>query len=194
MEIEGRKKVPVSCLRLFWANLVLSACTFGGGFVIISMMKKKFVEELGWLEEGEMLDMAAIAQSAPGSLAVNASIVVGYRVRRISGAVTAAVATVIPPLVIISLISVFYNQFSSNPYIAVALQVMRAGVAAVIFDVVISLAQNIWKTGSALWIFLMAASFIASYFLKVSAVVIILICGVIGFLHSRGEEKREGSL
>lgn len=157
-------------------------------------MKKKFVEELGWLEEGEMLDMAAIAQSAPGSLAVNASIVVGYRVRRISGAVTAAVATVIPPLVIISLISVFYNQFSSNPYIAVALQVMRAGVAAVIFDVVISLAQNIWKTGSALWIFLMAASFIASYFLKVSAVVIILICGVIGFLRSRGEEKREGSL
>lgn len=74
---ENKKKTPVSCAKLFWINLVLSACTFGGGFVIISMMRKKFVEELGWLEEEEMLDMAAIAQSAPGSLAVNASIVVG---------------------------------------------------------------------------------------------------------------------
>lgn len=194
MEKEEKKQVPVSCLRLFWENLILSACTFGGGFVIISMMRKRFVEEMGWLEEGEMLDMAAIAQSAPGSLAVNASIVVGYRLRRLSGAVTAAVATVIPPLVIISLISVFYNQFSSNPYIAVALQVMRAGVAAVIFDVVLSLAHNIRKTGSVLWISMMVAAFIASYFLKVSAVVIILICGAIGFVHSRMEDKRKGNL
>lgn len=148
------------------------------------MMRKKFVEELGWLEEEEMLDMAAIAQSAPGSLAVNASIVVGYRVKKLKGAVTAALATVIPPLVIISVISVFYNQFCTNPYIAVALQVMRAGVAAVIFDVVISLAQNVLKTRSALWIGMMIAAFVASYLLDVSAVVIILICGGVGLLHT----------
>ena len=181
---ENKKKTPVSCAKLFWINLVLSTCTFGGGFVIISMMRKKFVEELGWLEEEEMLDMAAIAQSAPGSLAVNASIVVGYRVKKLKGAVTAALATVIPPLVIISVISVFYNQFCTNPYIAVALQVMRAGVAAVIFDVVISLAQNVLKTRSALWIGMMIAAFVASYLLDVSAVVIILICGGVGLLHT----------
>ncbi|KMZ52795.1 chromate transporter [Dorea sp. D27] len=168
--------------KLFFTNLIISACTFGGGFVIITMMRKKFVEELHWLTEDEMLDMTAIAQSAPGALAVNASIVVGYRMKRFAGALVCTVATIIPPLVIISVIALFYNQFRDNSYIAVALQVMRAGVAAVIFDVVISLAGNVIKTKSILWMGLMAAAFIASYFFKVSAVIIILLCGAVGLI------------
>ena len=59
---------------LFRSMFVLSACTFGGGFVIVSLMKKKFVEELNWLEEDEMLDVTAITQSAPGPLPVNESL------------------------------------------------------------------------------------------------------------------------
>lgn len=60
--------------KLFFSTFKLSACTFGGGFVIIPLMRKKFVEELGWIEEDEMLDLTAIAQSSPGAIAVNASI------------------------------------------------------------------------------------------------------------------------
>lgn len=165
---------------LFKSMFVLSACTFGGGFVIVSLMKKKFVEELKWLEEDEMMDVTAITQSAPGPLPVNASVIIGYRMAGVAGSLTAILGTILPPMIIISVISVFYHEFRTNPYIAVALQVMRAGVAAVIFDVVINLAENVFKTKRALYITMMVAAFIAAYFLKVSAMIIILTCLGIG--------------
>lgn len=171
--------------QLFKNIFMLSACTFGGGFVIISMMKKKFVEKLHWISEEEMLDMTAIAQSAPGPLGVNVAIVTGYRLRKIPGALVCALGAILPPLIIISIISVFYNQFKDNKVIALALQVMRAGVAAVICDVVINLAQNIVKTRKALWIFVMAGAFVATVFFKVSAPVLILVCGGIGLIYSQ---------
>lgn len=179
--------------KLFWTILALSASTFGGGFVIISMMKQKFVEQLNWLADDEMLDMTAIAQSSPGALGVNIAIVVGYRIKKFWGAVVSTLAAVIPPLVIISVISVFYNQFKDNAYIAIALQVMRAGVAAVIADVVIGLAGNIVKTKSVLWIAMMCIAFIATCFFKVSAIVIILVCGSIGLLKVLAEGRKEAS-
>ena len=171
--------------QLFKNIFMLSACTFGGGFVILSMMKKKFVEKLHWISEEEMLDMTAIAQSAPGPLGVNVAIVTGYRLRKIPGALVCALGAILPPLIIISIISVFYNQFKDNKVIALALQVMRAGVAAVICDVVINLAQNIVKTRKVLWIFVMVGAFAATVFFKVSAPVLILVCGLIGLFYSR---------
>ena len=65
--------------KLFFSTLYLSAFTFGGGYVIVTLMKQKFVDELHWIEEEEMLDLIAIAQSAPGAIAVNGAIVVGYK-------------------------------------------------------------------------------------------------------------------
>jgi chromate transporter len=168
--------------KLFLSMLTLSAFTFGGGFVIISLMKKKFVEEYHWLEEEEMLDLAAIAQSAPGALAVNASIIVGYRIKRFKGALVSVIGIAIPPLVIISLISVFYEQFKNNQVIAIALMVMRAGVAAVIFDVVINLAGNLFKTKNIMNIILLFAAFIANAFLGISAITIIIICIIIALI------------
>lgn len=187
----------MSALQIYWQlfkNIfLLSACTFGGGFVIIGMVKKTFVEKLHWISEEEMLDMTAIAQSAPGALGVNIAIVTGYRIRRTAGALVAALAAVLPPLIIISVISVFYNQFKDNAVIAIALQVMRAGVAAVICDVVLTLAANIFKTRNVLWILVMAASFIATVFFQVGAAVLILICGSIGLVYSltAGRSKEE---
>lgn len=167
---------------LFKSMFVLSACTFGGGFVIVSLMKKRYVEELGWLEEDEMLDVTAITQSAPGPLPVNASVIIGYRIAGIIGALTAILGTILPPMVIISVISVFYEQFHTNPYIAIALEVMRAGVAAVIFDVVINLAGNVVKTKRILYIVMMVTAFVATYILDVSAMIIIFVCLGIGLI------------
>ena len=90
---------------------MLSACTFGGGFVIVSLMKKEFVEKLNWLQEDEMLDVTAIAQSSPGPIPVNASVIIGYRIKGIIGSLTAVLGTIIPPMVIISIIAIFYKQF-----------------------------------------------------------------------------------
>ena len=87
-------------LKLFISTFKLSACTFGGGFVIISLMRRRFVEELGWIDEQEMLDLTAIAQSSPGAIAVNASILVGYHVAGIPGALLSVLGTILPPLII----------------------------------------------------------------------------------------------
>ncbi len=179
--------------KLFVTTLVLSASTFGGGFVIIGMMKKKFVEQMGWLQDEEMLDMTAIAQSSPGALGVNIAIVVGYRIKKFLGAVVCTLGAVIPPLVIISIISVFYNQFKDNEIIAIALQVMRAGVAAVICSVVIDLAGNVIKTRSFLWIIMMCAAFAATCFFDVSAIVIILTCGLVGLVKVLMDERKGAS-
>lgn len=65
--------------KIFLSTLYLSAFTFGGGYVIVTLMKKKFVDEYHWIEEDEMLDLVAIAQSSPGAIAVNGAIVVGYK-------------------------------------------------------------------------------------------------------------------
>ncbi len=170
--------------KLFKATFTLSACTFGGGFVIVSLMKKKFVEELGWLEEDEMLDITAIAQSSPGPIPINASVILGYRMAGLAGTAAAILGTILPPMAIISLIAVFYAQFRENQIIATALQVMRVGVAAVIFDVVWNLAKNVCKTKRMLYITLMAVSFVGAALLDVSAMLVILTCLVIGIMDS----------
>ena len=100
--------------QLFLSTFKLSACTFGGGFVIIPLMRERFVKELHWIEEEEMLDLTAIAQSSPGSIAINASILVGYHVAGIPGALITVVGSALPPLIIISIISAFYQAFRSN--------------------------------------------------------------------------------
>ncbi len=180
---------------LFRSMFLLSACTFGGGFVIVSLMKKKYVEQLQWLDEDEMLDITAITQSSPGPLPVNASVIIGYRMCGILGSFVAVLGAILPPMLIISLISLFYQQFRTNRYIALGLQVMRAGVAAVIFDVVINLAKNVCKTRRALYIGMMLTAFVCTYLLGISAMVIILTCLCIGILdlllHLRKDKQKE---
>lgn len=166
--------------QLFKSMFILSASTFGGGFVIVSLMKKKFVEELGWLEESEMLDITAIAQSSPGPIPINASVILGYRMQGILGSIIAILGTSIPPMLIISIISMFYTEFRESEIIATALMVMRAGVAAVICDVVIKLAKNVIKTGNYLYIALMIIAFVMTYILGISAITVILLCIGVG--------------
>lgn len=177
------KENPARMLwQLFKATFLLSAFTFGGGFVIVSLMKKKFVEDLQWLEEEEMLDITAIAQSSPGPIPINASVILGYRMYGVIGSLVAVLGTALPPMIIISVISVFYTQFRSNRIIAIALQVMRAGVAAVIFDVVINLAKNVIATKRTLYILLMATAFVGKVILGVDAMIVILCCLVVGLV------------
>ena len=102
-------------VKLFFSTLYLSAFTFGGGYVIVSLMRKKFVDDYHWIDEDEMLDLVAIAQSAPGPIAVNGAIVVGYKMAGLLGIFISVLATIIPPFVIISVISVFYEIFKTNP-------------------------------------------------------------------------------
>ena len=127
-------------LKIFISTLYLSAFTFGGGYVIVTLMKKKFVDEYHWIDEDEMLDLVAIAQSAPGAIAVNGAIVVGYKLAGLIGAAVSIVGTILPPFLIISVISLFYTAFRDNLLVSQMLEGMQSGVGAVIAIVVYEMA------------------------------------------------------
>lgn len=176
--------------KIFISTLYLSAFTFGGGYVIVSLMKKKFVDEYHWIEENEMLDLVAIAQSAPGAIAVNGAIVVGYKLAGIAGVMTAILGTVIPPFLILSVLSVFYQTFRSNYVVSQMLEGMQAGVGAVIASVVFDMGEPIIKEKDILSILILVGAFIASYMWKVNVVFIILFCGVIGICWTLSGKRR----
>lgn len=180
--------------KLFVSTFKLSACTFGGGFVIIPLMRKKFVEELGWIKEEEMLDLTAIAQSSPGAIAVNASILVGYHVAGISGALLSVLGTILPPLIIISVISLFYQAFRDNFIVNMAMAGMLCGVAAVIFDVVINMSEAIFKKKRILPVLVLIGSFVAVHFFSVNIMIVILVCGVIGAVDTWYQGKRKDGI
>ena len=130
---------------LFKTCFIISACTFGGGIVIISMLQKKFVEELHWISQDEVMDLVAIAQSCPGVMAVNTSIIIGYHIAGVAGALLTVTGTILPPMIILTIVSMFYVQFHSNPVIALLLKGMQAGVAAVMINMTITMAGNVLK-------------------------------------------------
>lgn len=168
--------------KLFFSTLYLSAFTFGGGYVIVTLMKKQFVDELHWIDEEEMLDLVAIAQSSPGAIAVNGAIVVGYKLAGIAGVLTAVLGTVIPPFLIIAAVSVCYQAFRSNQLVAWMLEGMQSGVGAVIASVTFEMASGIVKERNTISLLIMAAAFAASVIWQINTVYIILACGLLGIL------------
>ncbi len=177
--------------KLFTSTFRLSAFTFGGGYVIVVLMRKRFVEELGWIEEKEMLDLTALAQSAPGPIVVNASILVGFRMAGVAGSVVALIGTVLPPLILLSLVSLFYEAFKGSAPVAAALRGMRAGVSAVMVDVVASMGKEVGREKSVLSLLLMAAAFVAVFFFEVNVILVLAVSGTVGILAHRTARRKE---
>lgn len=167
--------------QLFMSTFYISAFTFGGGYVIVPLMRKKFVNEYKWIEEEQMIDLIAIAQSSPGAIAINSSIIIGYRLAGVLGAIVTLVGTVLPPFVIIAIVSLFYKAFRDNSIVSGAMKGMEAGVAAVIADVVLKMSGDIFKSKDKLSIFIMIAVFFATFYLNI--IWIIVICGTIGAMY-----------
>lgn len=188
----GRRADGRILARLFYSMFMISAFTFGGGYVIVTLMKKKFVDEQGLMTEQEMLDYTALAQSCPGAIAVNAAILAGWRVAGFAGMLCAVAGTVMPPLIILTVISLFYSAFASNSYVAMLLSGMQAGVAAVLTDVVLSMGRNVLAQHSMIKTAIMIAAFIAVYVFGVSVIAVILGAAVIGTAAQRIAEKGEG--
>lgn len=177
--------------QIFWSTFYLSAFTFGGGYVIVSLMKKKFVDEYHWIKEEEMLDLVAIAQSAPGAIAVNGAIVVGYKLAGLPGILVAILGTVLPPFVIISLISLCYQAVRDNRMVSLLLEGMQAGVGAVIASVTYDMAAGIAKKKDLISDLLMLGAFVASCIFGVNVVYVILFCGLLGIFRALIERRQE---
>ena len=169
----------------FRATFIISDVTVGGGFVIIPLLRGKYVDDFGWLTEKETLDLVAIAQSMPGVVAVNSAIILGYRMAGLMGSLVAATATVLPPLLILSIMSVFYEFFIQNYYIKLVLRGMQCGATALIVNVGIDLFLKQCKRKLILPIFIVLATFIANVVFEINIMYLILTDGLIGLLFMR---------
>ena len=189
-KMENKRRV---LWKLFVSTLYLSAFTFGGGYVIVSLLKKKFVDEYHWIEEEEMLDLVAIAQSSPGAIAVNGAIVVGYKLAGLAGTVVAILGTVIPPFLIISMISIFYNLVKDNFIVSQMLLGMQSGVGAVIASVTYEMGAGIVRGKNKASVLIMACAFVASCVFGVNVIFVVISCGLIGvvrtLLAGKGETR-----
>lgn len=163
-------------LWLFKTNFFISAFTFGGGYVIIPMIRKYYVESAHFFDEDELMEMAAIAQSSPGAIAINLSVLAGYRVAGFKGALMSALSATLPPLLILSLISLCYDAFRSNLYISAALKGMQSGVVAIIVDFLIDMSRTIYKEQKKSISILVPISFIASFIFQINVALILFSC------------------
>lgn len=184
-------------LSIYWklvsSTFILSAFTIGGGYVIVPLMQKKFVDELGWIDKEEMLDLVAIGQSMPGVLAVNASILIGYRMAGIPGALITLFGTVSPPLIIITVISYFYMSFRENPIVDALMLGMQIGVVAVILNVVYNMVLDVWRTKDVVNMLILIGAFIAGFIFEMNVIVIILVAGLLGYLNFIMKMKKGGA-
>ena len=181
-------KEPFSYSKLFISTFIISAFTVGGGFVLIPLMKAKYVDEYGWMQENESLDLVSIAQSAPGAVAVNASIIMGYRLGGILGTFTALLATVLPPLITLTVVSYFYDAFSTNPYVRMFLKGMQCGATALLVSVAIDLLKKQCEKKLILPLVIIVATFVANVFFDANIMALVAIDGVIGFFLLRDKK------
>ena len=174
--------------ELFKSTFLISAFTVGGGFVIIPLLKAKYVDEYGWISDKETLNLVAIAQSMPGVVAANAAIMLGYRMAGVSGTLVALLATILPPLITLSAISYFYDLFAANPYIQLILKGMQCGATALIVNVAIDLVGKQVRKKLLLPILIIAVTFAANLFFDVNIMLLVLIDGLIGLLCMRDKK------
>ncbi len=163
-------------LWLLATNLFISAFTFGGGYVVVPMVRRFFVAKKHYFTEEDLINMAAIAQSTPGAIAINLSALAGYKVAGITGAFISCFAAVIPPLVILTVISAFYKIFVSNRIIAAILKGMEAGVAALMVDLIIDMCSIILKRKSFFLSAMIPMAFIANFIMGIHVALILFFC------------------
>ena len=170
----------VSLWNLFFTFFKLGLFTIGGGYAMIPLIERDVVERNRWVERGDFVDLLAVAQSAPGVFAVNISIFIGYRLRGVRGAVAAAVGNVLPSVVIILLIALFFNRFREYRIVNNVFMGVRPAVVALIAAPVFSVAKTAKIGWTNVWIPILSALLIVA--MGVSPVYIILLAAVGGFV------------
>lgn len=159
---------------LFKSMFTTSAFTLGGGLVFLPILKEKFVDKLGWIKEDEIYDMFAIVQSVPGIIAINVSLLLGKRVAGNKGMIISMIGMILPPFIILYIISYFYNLFIANPIITNLLFALQACVAALIISVALSMFNTILKEDKMYNIVLFSIVFILIFFFEINVFYIII--------------------
>ena len=185
-------------LQLFLTMLKIGLFTFGGGYAMIALLEHEFVTKKKWLEQEEFLDVAAIAESTPGPIAINVATFIGYRRGGVLGSLAATLGMVLPSFVIIYVISLFFDWFLDLKPVAFAFKGIRVAVIYLILSAGLRMLKKMKKTpytivAVTLTVILMVTLTFLS--VKLSAVIYILAGGVVGvviWLISRARNGKEG--
>ena len=167
-------------IQLFLTFLKIGTFTFGGGYAMIPLITSETVMHHKWIEEKDILDIVAIAESTPGPIAVNAATFVGYRVGGVFGSFCATLGVVLPSFIIIYAISFILRQFQEFKGVQYAFQGIRAGVLALLINALVSMYKQAPK--SIFSYIIMGASFIAVTVFDINVLLIIIACAVAGIL------------
>ena len=184
------------CFVLFLTMLKIGLFTFGGGYAMIALLENEFVSRKRWLERDEFLDMAAIAESTPGPIAINAATYIGYKNGGVFGALVAMLGICVPSFTIIYLISLFFDTFLSLTYVAYAFKGIQICVVYLIFSAGIKMLKKIKK--SVFNVVAVTATFVTMitlsiFAVKVSTIFYILISGIAGVvIYLIGRASKEG--
>ena len=172
-------------LQLFWTMLKIGLFTFGGGYAMIALLENEFVTKRGWLEQEEFLDVAAIAESTPGPIAINSATYIGYKRGGLMGALVATLGITLPSFCIIYAISLFFDAFLSLAVVAYAFQGIRVAVIYLILSAGLRMLKKMKRTpfsvtAVAVTVILMLTCTLLS--VKLSTIVYILAGGGMGVI------------
>lgn len=170
-------------LKMFKSFLKIGAFTFGGGYAMIPLIQKEVVENKKWLNEEEFMDALIVAQSLPGVLAVNTSTFIGFKVNGLKGALSALLGTILPSILIILGIAMFFMGFRHNYYVNLAFKGITAAVPMLVLTGVISLFKPLKKTMSNYIVIIIAV--IALTFFNIHPVIVIICGAIYGLIYYR---------
>lgn len=174
--------MEISLRELFITFFKINMFTFGGGYTIVPVIRGEFVSGRGLIDDDEMLDIIAIAQSGPGPMAINTSILTGLRLRGISGALICLIASVLPCLIIISALFFVYREAVKNSVVRSALETMSGAISAVLLITVYQMSKKALSKNKIFGVILFLLSFLVGYFTEINTAIIIFVAGVIGFV------------
>ena len=181
-------------LELFLSFLKIGAFTFGGGYAMIPLIQNEVIEKKKWINDEEMMDIIAIAESTPGPIAINSATFVGYKVSGFWGSVVSTLGVVLPSLIIISIIALFFENFLEVPIIAAAFKGIRAGVSVLILNAALKMYKGLKKSVIAYILLLIALIF--SFFIEFRFMSLSLIAfgAIVGVLIQVDKTKNEENI
>ena len=160
------------CMIIFLTMLKLGAVTFGGGYVMVSYIEDEFVRKRGWFTEEEMANMVALSASVPGVIAVNCSILLGYKLQKLKGALLAVLGVILPSIIVLTVLTFIYDTVKDNVYVAGALKGVRAAVVALLVSSFLRFTKPFRKDIVSIAVFVVA--FGLSLVLGINSIYIIL--------------------
>ena len=185
---EKMKRIP-KMLSLFFTFLKIGLFTFGGGYAMIPLIQRETVDNKKWINDEDMLEIIAIAESTPGPIAINAATFIGYRVGGFFGALAATVGVVLPSFVIITAISFVLAAFQNVVWIRYAFNGIRAGVLALIVKALWSMYK---QSPNGIFAYLiMFGAFVVTAFLPVNVIFVILFCAAAGIVQALIVSRRD---